>query len=86
MHTQVMPQVLHRIELRGVRRQLDQAHIAGHHHILTGWKPAPSQISTACTPAGNSRENCSKNRLTTSVFSVGMITADIAPVAAAAST
>ena len=45
MRTQVMPQVLHRIELRRVRRQLDQAHIAGHHHILTGVeaRPVPDQ-------------------------------------------
>ena len=33
-------------------------------------------------PGGQLAANCSKNRLTTSVFSVGMITADIAPVAA----
>ena len=46
------------------------------------WKPAPSQISTAWTPAGSSRENCSRNRLTTAVFNSGMINAEAAPVAA----
>jgi hypothetical protein len=45
------------------------------------WKPAPSQISTAWTPAGSSRENCSRNRLTTAVFSSGMINAEAVPVA-----
>ena len=45
MRTQVMPQVLHRIQLRRVRRQLDQAHIARHHQIQTGVeaRPVPDQ-------------------------------------------
>ena len=81
MRTQVMPQVLHRIKLRRVRRQLDQAHIAGHHHILTGVEARPVPDQHRMHPGGNSRSNCSKNRLTTSVFSVCMITAYIAPVA-----
>ena len=82
MRTQVMPQVLHRIKLRRVRRQLDQAHIAGHHHILTGVEARPVPDQHRMHPGGQLAANCSKNRLTTSVFSVGMITADIAPVAA----
>ena len=83
MRTQVMPQVLHRIELRRVRRPRDRAHIAGHHHILTGVEARPvPQFGTACAAGRGFRPNYSGNRLTTSVFSVGMITADIAPVAA----
>ena len=41
MGTQVMPQVLHRIELRRVRRELDQAHIAGYHQALAGVETRP---------------------------------------------
>ena len=77
-----MPQVLHRIDSGEYGGNWIRLTLLGTTTSSPVWKPAPSQISTACTPAGNWRENCSKNRLTTSVFSVGMITADIAPVAA----
>ena len=78
MRTQVMPQVLHRT-IPASTAATDQAHIAGHHHILTGVEARPVPDHTHAHPA--TCANCS-NRLTTSVFSVGMITADIAPVGA----
>src|SRR5512135_1816878 len=42
---QVRPQVLHRVQLRRIRRQQDQAHVARHHQIPAGVpaRPIPDQ-------------------------------------------
>ena len=45
MRPQVMPQVLHRVQLRRVRQQPDQAHVARHHQVPAGVvaRPVPDQ-------------------------------------------
>ena len=52
MRTQVMPEILHRIQFRRVRRQLDQAHIAGHHQIRTGVEACPVPDQYRMHPGG----------------------------------
>ena len=60
MRTQVTPQVLHRVELRRVRQQPDQAHVLRHHEptadVVSRVVPQQHGVHPGFQPAGELRQ------------------------------